>query len=458
MKLQRKLTLLTVTVVALVGIAVGVWTVYNNYWNQVSKIDQRLRANSTILQKTPENKLSTALLLGGQRDIPMTVAYVSQERDLTVLVESEFTIAKVPSADFLSAATGNAIQSPTSKPGRIRVAPLGDGEFVLFASSTSEILNERASQLRWLLFSLLVCIGIGSFAINRLIRSDVQKIEHLAQQATIIATGKLDEKLPEGKGSSEVDDLSRAFRAMVESLVSAISAERQSNQAMQNFLSDASHELRTPLTAISGYSEILGTTIAEPSEQQSRALSRIKSEIKRMDDLISDLLILAELGEKPEFQFDQVDISPMINEQLTDLAHLQPSRTITASVVESAICSGDARYLRVMLTNIFTNIRRHTPPEAAVSCRVVVSATEVTVEIDDAGPGLPEKFYSSDTSAPFERFDSSRSRLTGGSGLGLSIIKAVVEVHCGSLVLTRSSLGGHRTLIVLPAQTNLVDA
>lgn len=455
MKLQRKLTVLTVSVIALVGIAIGVWTVYNNYWNQISKIDQRLRANATILQKTPENKLSTALLLGSQRDIPITVAYVSQERDLTVLVESKFKFSKAPSIEVLKSAVNQAIQSPTGQIGRIRTVPLGDGEYVIFASSSIEAVNERGSQLRWLMFALLVCIGLGSFAINRLIRSDVQKIERLAHQATVIAGGKLDAKLPDGTGSSEVDELSRAFRVMVESLVSAISAERQSNQAMQNFLSDASHELRTPLTAISGYSEILGTTIPEPSEQQSRALSRIKSEIQRMDDLINDLLILAELGEQPDFQFDHVDISLLINEQLADLANLQPLRPLEASVVNSAVCQGDARFLQVMLTNIFGNIRRHTPQEAAVECRVSATDNEVRIEVDDAGPGLPEKFYSSngsDGSVPFQRFDSSRSRLTGGSGLGLSIIKAVVEVHGGSLVLSRSALGGHKTSIVLPTQ------
>ena len=109
--------------------------------------------------------------------------------------------------------------------------------------------------------------------------------------------------------------------------------------------------------------------------------------------------------------------------------------------------SGD--HIDRMVQNIFSNIKRHTPASAPVLVQLKSKGKEVHLRIEDGGPGLPEDAYNK-ASYEFERFDRSRSRDTGGSGLGLSIIAAIVKEHSGSISLSKSSLGGLAIFIQLP--------
>ena len=102
-----------------------------------------------------------------------------------------------------------------------------------------------------------------------------------------------------------------------------------------------------------------------------------------------------------------------------------------------------------MIQNIFSNIRRHTPSSAPVLVELKSKGKEIHLRIEDGGPGLPEDAYNK-ASYEFERFDRSRSRDTGGSGLGLSIIAAIVKEHSGEISLSKSSLGGLAIHIQLP--------
>jgi signal transduction histidine kinase len=104
-----------------------------------------------------------------------------------------------------------------------------------------------------------------------------------------------------------------------------------------------------------------------------------------------------------------------------------------------------------MIQNIFSNIKRHTPANAPVRVQLKSKGKEVHVRIEDGGPGLPEDAYNK-ASYEFERFDRSRSRDTGGSGLGLSIIAAIVKEHSGSISLSKSPLGGLAIQIQLPVK------
>ncbi|NBU31806.1 MAG: sensor histidine kinase [Actinobacteria bacterium] len=450
MKLQRKLTLVAGLVITVVGVSVGVAAVSSSYFNEIAKIDQRLNANATILGKSLDRALSTALLLGNQSDIPTSVSYVSESGELTNLVENEFLLSKTPSRAELLNSNQQIVATLANEPGRIRSVKIGDGEYVIFAASTAQVIAQRNAQVRWFVIALLIALGVGILAINRLIKRDVRQIELLAANSTLIATGKTDTELPDSHGNSEVDELTKSMKVMVSNLLNAIDREKQSHLAMQNFLSDASHELRTPLTAIRGYAEIVAGSVESPTDQQQRAFTRIASEVMRMDKLIDDLLLLAKLGEFPRVEFTAVNMSELLAEQLADLVSFQPNRLVHSSVHPKTLVFGSNELLRVLVNNLFSNLRRHTNEDVHVQVSLEESDGFAVLKIADAGPGLPQKFYTSQETIPFERFDESRSRVSGGAGLGLSIIKAVVDAHTGTLVFQRSELGGHETLIKLP--------
>jgi signal transduction histidine kinase len=210
---------------------------------------------------------------------------------------------------------------------------------------------------------------------------------------------------------------------------------------MQSFLADASHELRTPLTVIKGYSEMLSKgQISEDSDRQ-KAFERVNSEIVRMENLIHDLLLLAELGETSIPVREEIDFSDLLTSYSRDFQTLNPARAVTVEIDGGITCLGSIDHMRRLIQNILNNISRHTPAGAPALIHLSRSGKKTLLTIEDGGPGLPESSYR-DGIELLNRFDSSRSRETGGSGLGLSIIAAIVHEHGGTLSLRKSTLGG----------------
>jgi signal transduction histidine kinase len=218
---------------------------------------------------------------------------------------------------------------------------------------------------------------------------------------------------------------------------------------MQDFIGDASHELRTPLTVIKGYVELLSQTQTQKNESQTKAFLRLDSEIKRMEALIKDLLLITELNDSSGLSLQQIHLTQMINQSLDDLKVLQPERSIEVQVQTNMYINGDLSLLSQLLANIFSNIARHTPTDARIKVTLNRVMHQVVLRVEDAGPGLPPQFYSEGIQH-FQRFDKSRSRESGGSGLGMSIMRAIVEKHGGSIELGPSALGGLSITVTLP--------
>ena len=210
---------------------------------------------------------------------------------------------------------------------------------------------------------------------------------------------------------------------------------------MQSFLADASHELRTPLTVIKGYSEMLAKGQISVESDRQKAFDRVNSEIVRMENLIHDLLLLAELGETTEPIREEVDLSELLGSYARDFKTLNSGRSVAIEIEDGLTCLGSADHLKRLILNILNNISRHTPVDAPVEIKLARNGKRVSLLIEDGGPGLPETSYR-DGIELLNRFDTSRSRESGGSGLGLSIIAAIVHEHGGTLALRKSTLGG----------------
>jgi signal transduction histidine kinase len=225
--------------------------------------------------------------------------------------------------------------------------------------------------------------------------------------------------------------------------------DAQALQRMQRFLGDASHELRTPLTVIKGYNEMLSKGQFTQAPDQARAFSRVGSEIERMESLIHDLLLLAELGESKPVNFAEVDFDELVKAHLNDFQVLNTSRTVTTAIPDDCFVQGSREHLSRLIQNCLSNILRHTPADAPVSVSLHNIGKRAELKIEDGGPGLPESAYGSEIKF-MNRFDPSRSRESGGSGLGLSIIAAIVQEHNGELELSKSQLGGLAVIIRIP--------
>ena len=237
------------------------------------------------------------------------------------------------------------------------------------------------------------------------------------------------------------------FASMLINRSGALTFERSQRVKMQDFLGDAAHELRTPLTVVKGYAQLLEGNKLEP-ERTALAFNRLNSEIKRMEMLIADLLILAELGEENSDEFEQVNLSQLLFENIRDCSAVAPHLHIEQLIEEDITLQGSEKYLQRFISNALTNIRVHT--QGTIPVRVTLkNSGEITLIIEDGGPGLPANSYGEEIQG-LKRFDRSRSRESGGSGLGLSIMSAVIERHKGRLSLKRSALGGLAIEVQLP--------
>jgi len=334
---------------------------------------------------------------------------------------------------------------------RYATVGLGDGRSLAVAAPIDD-LGELVDELIRT-FSLF---GIGGGAMLALmswwwIRRSTRPIERLTERAGAIAGGDPDRTLSVPASTAELRQLTRALDAMVASVDASLAIRTQSEARLREFVANASHELRTPLTSVSGYLQLdLDGALAD-DEHHRHSIGRALAEASRMRRIVADLQLLTELDEDPAPVTTDVDVGELVRDASHDASSVDPARSRTLEVVdEPLLVRADADMLRQVIANLLDNVRVHTPPgtTAAVSARRRAGA--VVLEVSDDGPGVPDD----ELPRVFDRFwrhDPSRSRRSGGSGLGLSIVAAIVTAHRGSLEAARSRGGGLAIRVVLPS-------
>jgi two-component system phosphate regulon sensor histidine kinase PhoR len=208
---------------------------------------------------------------------------------------------------------------------------------------------------------------------------------------------------------------------------------RRLEAVRRDFVANVSHELKTPLTSISGYAETLLTDTPDPDTTR-RFLATILDNARRMQRLVDDLLDLSriEAGRwQPEPEL--VDVADAAREVWNDMADRASVREIDFSVEASpdaTMVRVDPDALRQVLSNLFENSLRYTPPGGRIVCRSRVEGSGIAVSVSDNGSGIAHEHLA----RVFERFyraDQARSRQEGGTGLGLAIVKHLIEAHGG---------------------------
>ena len=223
---------------------------------------------------------------------------------------------------------------------------------------------------------------------------------------------------------------------------------RRSEQQLRRFVADASHELRTPLAAVRAYAELFGRGAAERPEDLARSMSGISREAERMSVLVEDLLLLARLDEGRPLDREPVELGDVVLEAVDAARVVDAQRPIEVHV-QPATVAGDRDRLRQVIDNLFANVRAHTPPGTRVSVSLHRVNGHAELSVSDTGPGLTDE----ERARVFQRFyrvDTSRSRTSGGVGLGLSIVAAVAEAHDGHADVRPTPGGGATFAVALP--------
>jgi two-component system OmpR family sensor kinase len=296
------------------------------------------------------------------------------------------------------------------------------------------------------ILGVLAALGLSAFFVVRL---GLRPLDRMEVTAGEIAAGKLSRRVSPATSKTEIGRLGLALNEMLDRLEDAFAEREASEDRLRQFLADASHELRTPLASIRGYAELFRMGATREDGGTETAMRRIEEESKRMGVLVEDLLTLARLDEEPEPTHAPVDIATLARDAALDARATVPDRDISASAPDTACVSGDAHQLRQVFANLMRNALVHTPPGTPIELSVQQDERSVTVTVRDHGPGLPAAAREN----LFDRFwraEGGRERGKAGAGLGLAIVREVVDAHGGQITAENAADGGARFIVRLP--------
>jgi two-component system OmpR family sensor kinase len=326
----------------------------------------------------------------------------------------------------------------------VQAQPLGDQNSTLHTLFLTELAVTAGA--------LVLALAGGWW----LVRLGLRPLEDVERTADSIAAGDLDQRVPGADQPTEVGRLARALNVMLERIQAAFSARvasearlRENEQHLRQFVADASHELRTPIAAVSAYAELFERGGSQHSEDLPRIVSGIRTETARMDRLVSDLLTLARLDEGVPMEMAPVELVALASEAVRTAAAVGPAWPVQFSAARPVEVTGDKDRLRQVLDNLLANVRAHTPPGTTATVHVDQIGDHAQIEVRDTGPGMPEE----DARRVFERFfraDPARTRTSGGSGLGLSIVSAIVTAHGGSVTASSKPGEGLVVTVLMP--------
>lgn len=333
----------------------------------------------------------------------------------------------------------------------------GDGGVTIAAVPLTDV-EQTLSRL--LLVEGLVIAGVLiALAITAyfLVRLGLRPLDRIEATAGKIAAGDLSRRVSPATPRTEVGRLGIALNAMLDRLERAFSERAASEARLRQFLADASHELRTPLASIRGYAELFRMGAVRDKAAAARAMGRIEDESKRMGVLVQDMLSLARLDEQPRARREQVDLSALAADAVQDALAIDPDRTITLDAATATIVRGDPMQLRQVLANLLSNALSHTPARTTIEVSVRTEQDAATLRVRDHGPGLGAGTKES----MFERFwraEGGRERGRAGAGLGLAIVREIVQAHEGTVSAENAPGGGALFVVRLPSRASAPQA
>ena len=323
------------------------------------------------------------------------------------------------------------------------------GDYVVLALPMNDVQSTLALLLGVEVLISAVVVGAMIVLAVLIIRIGLRPLESMGAVAGHIAAGDLSRRVEPATPRTEIGRLGLALNGMLTQIEAAFEQRKASENRLRRFIADASHELRTPLTSVRGYSEMLRRGASDNPNDSELARRRIEEEAVRMSTLVDDMLLIARLDQGRALEARPVDLQTIATDAAADARVVAPQREIKLDAPSSVIVTGDDIRLRQVLGNLVRNALVHTPTRTPIEIAVTTSNGTARVSVADHGPGLRsdqmDRIFE-----PFFRADPSRSRDSGGAGLGLSIVSAVVVAHGGQVKVKETSGGGATFEVELP--------
>jgi len=299
-----------------------------------------------------------------------------------------------------------------------------------------------------LVFATSMAVSVGLFLAEALIG----RIQQVNEAARLVARGRLDTRLAV-KGRDEMAILTASFNDMVAQLQEAERSQQQLDVLRRDLVAWAGHDLRTPLTSIRAILSALADGLVEDDETRQRYLRTAQKDIQSLSHLIDDLFEMAQADAGGlQLNLEQDSIADLISDTLERFSAQAQQQGIR---LEGSATAGvdpvrmDTPRIGRVLSNLVGNALRHTPSGGRITLTAVRQQDRLLVQVEDTGEGIrPE-----DLPNVFDRFyrsEKSRSRATGGAGLGLAIAKGIVEAHRGSIGIESQPGKGTTVWFTLP--------
>ncbi len=337
------------------------------------------------------------------------------------------------------------IKGPRGQPMRLLSKSFDFGERVLIfqvADSLENTYRLIRSFRKAVLVIYPVIFGICAIGIYLMIRWALNPIKSFADKISHITEKNLYERIDEKHNPIELRDLAASFNTMLERIERSFERRKQ-------FLSDASHELRTPTSVIKSHCDVM-LARERPAEVYRQALEKIGLTVGRMSELINRILVISRIdSESSELRLVRVGIKSVVIDVFRLVEHTAGMKKVSLSLYGPEVeIMADREGIFDVFTNLVENAVKYNREGGRVIVRITKSGGFCEVVVEDTGIGIDEK----DRENIFTRFyrsDASRG-ITVGSGLGLSIVSAIVKVH-GGRIEVESKLGkGSRFKVYLP--------
>jgi signal transduction histidine kinase len=351
--------------------------------------------------------------------------------------------APVAAALPVPTATVFTTTSVAGVPEAVLIVPLTIGAkpvaSLVLATSIAVDTAARARVLHLAIVEALIAWVAGSLSAFLVLRRLLRTVGRITTTADRISEGRLDERLGDQGTDDEVGQLADSFDAMLDKLGAAASAQRQ-------MLADISHQMRTPLTVVRGHLEVLELTGLDDPAATAETVHLVVDELDHMRQLVDRLLLLGRAMEPDRLRPEPIDLRSFVGDLFETCRVIAP-RAWELGPVADAILVGDEAMLRGAILNLVDNAIRATAESGTIELSAAaVDGSNIAITVADSGPGIP----AAQRAAVLERFARPGARDADGSGLGLSIVRAVSVSHGGSVTIGDSAHGGAQISMLLP--------
>lgn len=300
--------------------------------------------------------------------------------------------------------------------------------------------NSKMMQMIMAFIGLLLAFIIVGVLMRQ---SILMPLEKMSQSAREIAKGNLDVKLSTSR-IAEIAEVREGFKVMVEGLNKSFQKQMKLEEERRFVIAAVAHDLRTPLFALRGYLEGLEKGIADSPEKVAKYLAVCKEKSAQLDRLVEELFAFTKTEFNDRVLKEKEDLGVVLKKSISSLSLSAQEKHIMIemdNLMDECTIMGDSHLLERAMTNILDNAVRHTPYDGKINVECYGENQKVKFSIHDTGEG----FISDELQRVFEplfRSEVSRSRSTGGVGLGLTISQRIIKLHGGELVVENHPDGG----------------